>query len=92
MKAFTVQELRDQLDMMIADGNGEMEVMYSYNYGDHWHTQVCGAINSLDVMPVKYSAYHSMDKLDEEYDETAAEDLDQDGPDKTRLAIVLTKY
>ena len=90
MKPMTVQQLRDQLDMMIADGNGEMEVMYSYNYGDHWRTTVCGSITCLDVMPVVYSEYHQMDKLDEEYDDMDADELDQDS--KTRLAVVLTKY
>lgn len=49
------------------------EVHFSYNYGDHWRTEVAPAICQVSDGVVEYSDYHQMDKLvtDEEdmYDE-----------------------
>jgi hypothetical protein len=51
----------------------DVEVHFSYNYGDHWRTEVAPAICQVSDGVVEYSNYHQMDKLvtDEEdcYDE-----------------------
>jgi hypothetical protein len=62
--SISIQELINQLQSHIDNGvDPETEVKFSYDYGDHWHTLVCGNINSVDMEPVKYSDYHQMDKL-----------------------------
>ena len=51
----------------------DVEVHFSYNYGDHRRTEVAPAICQVADGVVEYSDYHQMDKLitDEEdcYDE-----------------------
>ena len=58
------------------------EVHYSYNYGDHWRTQVAPTVDKVRVKMVEFSDYHGMDKLvnDQEYYE---EEL-------TRAVVVLS--
>jgi hypothetical protein len=54
----------------------EMSVHFSYNYGDHWRTLVAPTVDNVEVEFVKYSDYHSMDKivdLDDAYDEETQE-------------------
>ena len=64
--AYTVQDLIDELSGM--DPN--LEVHFSYNYGDHWRTEVAPAVRSVDVGIVKYSDYHRMPKVVEpDYDD-----------------------
>jgi hypothetical protein len=46
------------------------EVHLSYNYGDHWHTQVAPVIKYVNEEKVKYSSYHSMDKVVDDEDES----------------------
>lgn len=68
--AYTVQDLIDELSGM--DPN--LEVHFSYNYGDHWRTEVAPAVRSVDVGLVQYSEYHRMDKVVEpDYDDEDAE-------------------
>lgn len=67
----TVQELRDELDELIARGEGDMQVGFAYNYGDYWRTTVVQGINNLALVTVTHSEYHRMDKVvdnDEEFD------------------------
>ena len=51
----------------------DVEVHFSYNYGDHWRTEVAPAVCQVADGVVEYSDYHQMDKLvtdeDECYDE-----------------------
>ena len=52
--------------------NQDAEVHFSYNYGDHWRTQVAPAVSSVQADTVAYSEYHRMDKIvadEAEYDE-----------------------
>jgi hypothetical protein len=64
-----VAELIEQLGLMDQDA----EVHFSYNYGDHWRTQVAPRVGEVSEGVVVRSEYHRMDKLvdDEEdvYDE-----------------------
>jgi hypothetical protein len=68
-----VSELIELLQMEDQDA----DVHFSYNYGDHWRTQVAPVVDSVMVGHVVHSAYHSMDKVvDEEdfdYDEETGE-------------------
>jgi len=61
---------------LLQDKNPDAEVHFSYNYGDHWRTEVAPSIDSVDSGIVEYSEYHRMDKvLDDEdcYDEETGE-------------------
>ena len=61
-----VSELIEELQNMDPDA----EVHFSYNYGDHWRTQVAPKVDSVDVGQVKYSDYHRMPKVVEhDYDD-----------------------
>lgn len=59
-----VSELIELLQME----NPDAEVHFSYNYGDHWRTQVAPTVDSVDVGYVVHSEYHSMDKVVDEED------------------------
>ena len=64
-----VSDLIAKLEFMDPDA----EVHFSYNYGDHWRTEVAPKISQVSEGVVEFSEYHRMDKLitDEEdiYDE-----------------------
>jgi hypothetical protein len=63
-----VRRLIEQLQFM----NPDAEVHFSYNYGDHWRTEVAPTVDRVDEGVVEYSDYHRMDKMvDDEgcYDE-----------------------
>lgn len=59
----------------------DAEVHFCYNYGDHWRTQVAPKVDEVFEGTVAYSAYHSMDKLVDPYEE------DDDG--KTRQVVII---
>ena len=67
-----VKDLIEQLGYMDA----EAEVHFSYNYGDHWRTQVAPKVGEVSEGVVQYSDYHRMDKLVEDEDEMYEEDGD----------------
>jgi hypothetical protein len=64
-----VKELIESLKYMDQDA----EVHFSYNYGDHWRTEIAPKVSQVTEGVVEYSDYHRMDKLvtdeDECYDE-----------------------
>ncbi len=43
----------------------DMPVVFSYNYGDHWRTEVAEAVRAIDEQGVEWSDYHSMFKISE---------------------------
>ena len=57
----------------------EAEVHFSYNYGDHWRTQVAPTVDRVESGTVKYSDYHRMPKVVEydQYDEDDESSMDQ---------------
>lgn len=82
--ALTVQELIDELKYM----DPEAYVHFSYNYGDHWRTQVAPVVCSVEEGFVKDSDYHRMPKVvdeDEMYDEEG--EMSED-PDVRRVVII----
>jgi hypothetical protein len=60
----TVQELMEQLGYM--DPNAV--VHYSYNYGDHWRTEVAPRVSQVSEGVVEFSEYHRMDKMVDDED------------------------
>ena len=76
-----VKDLIEQLGYM----DQEADVHFSYNYGDHWRTEVAPTVDSVSEGLVKHSEYHSMDKLMDE-NEMYEEEGDFEG---TRRVVVL---
>lgn len=77
-----VRELREALQALEAQGQGAMDVKFSYNYGDHWSTQVAADIDTIETGLVKYSEYHSMDKVNDSEEEDFS-------PEDTRCVVLL---
>ena len=69
-----VSELIELLQMESPDA----EVHFSYNYGDHWRTQVAPRVDSVETGYVKYSDYHRMHKVTEDEDDIYLEDGERD--------------
>jgi hypothetical protein len=59
-----VSELIEQLGYMDKDA----EVHFSYNYGDHWRSQVAPRVSQVFEGVVEFSEYHRMDKLIDDED------------------------
>ena len=59
-----VKDLIEQPGYMDA----EAEVHFSYNYGDHWRTQVAPKVSQVFEGVVERSDYHRMDKLVDDED------------------------
>ena len=58
-----VRELIEALQYM----DGDLDVHFSYNYGDHWRTEVAPRVSNIDM---EYSEYHRMPKVVEvDYDD-----------------------
>jgi hypothetical protein len=74
-----------QLIEQLMDLDPNAEVHFSYNYGDHWRTEVAPKVGSVLEGLVKYSEYHRMDRLMDE-DEMYEDEGDFEG---TRRVIVL---
>jgi hypothetical protein len=81
--SLTVKELIQQLECMDQDAY----VHFTYNYGDHWRTQVAPVVCNVTEGFVQHSDYHRMDKLldeDDVYDEETG-----DAPEDARRVVVL---
>ena len=59
-----VSQLIEELGFM----NPDAEVHFSYNYGDHWRTEVAPAVSSVADGVVEFSEYHRMDKMVDDED------------------------
>jgi hypothetical protein len=76
-----VKDLIEQLGYMDKDA----EVHFTYNYGDHWRTQVAPKVSEVSEGIVEFSDYHRMDKLaDEDF-----EDEEPGNPDENVRRVVL---
>ena len=76
-----VKDLIEQLQFL----DPTAEVHFSYNYGDHWQTQVAPTVDRVDLALIKYSEYHRMDKLMDE-DDMYEDEGDFEG---TRRVVVI---
>jgi hypothetical protein len=79
-----VSELIEQLGYMDADA----EVHFSYNYGDHWRTQVAPTVGGVEEGVVEYSSYHSMHKIVD--DEDCYDEDTGDHKESLRRVVVLS--
>ena len=78
-----VKDLIEQLGYM----DQEAEVHFSYNYGDHWRTEVAPKVSQVFEGVVEFSDYHRMDKLVDEED-TYDEETGDYKTDVRRVVII----
>ena len=78
-----VAELIEELKYMDQDA----EVHFTYNYGDHWRTQVAPEVRSVHEGFVVNSDYHRMPKVLEDEEDIYLEDGEQD-PDVQRVVLI----
>ena len=78
-----VAQLIEQLQSM----NPDAEVHFTYNYGDHWRTQVAPTVDTVEEGVVEYSSYHSMDKMID--DEDCYDEETGDYKEGTKQVVVL---
>jgi hypothetical protein len=78
-----VSELIEQLGYMDKDA----EVHFSYNYGDHWRSQVAPKVSQVFEGVVEFSEYHRMDKLVDEED-TYDEETGDYKADVRRVVVI----
>jgi hypothetical protein len=57
--SITVRELIEQLENF----DPETQVLFAYNYGDYWRTEVAEEIREVEMISVEYSDYHQMQKI-----------------------------
>ena len=67
--------------------NPDAEVHFSYNYGDHWRTQVAPKVRNVDTGVVAYSEYHRMDKVAD--DEDCYDEDTGDYAEGTRQVVII---
>lgn len=75
-----VAQLIEQLQAMDPDA----DVHFSYNYGDHWRTQVAPTIDRVDEGYVEHSDYHRMDKVID------MDDFDDEGTELPNRVVLLS--
>jgi hypothetical protein len=80
----TVEELINTLQFM--DMNAE--VHFSYNYGDHWRTEVAPAVSNVSNGVVEFSDYHRMDKLVEDEDKCYDEETGDFREDVRKVVVI----
>ena len=73
---------------MLSHMDQTAEVHFSYNYGDHWHTQVAPTVESVEEGAVKYSNYHSMDKIVDTDDEDCYDEAGNYKEDVKSVVII----
>ena len=80
-----VKDLIEQLQSL----NPNAEVHFSYNYGDHWRTQVAPRVGEVSEGVVVRSEYHRMDKLVDDEEDVYDEDTG-DYAEGVRRVVVLS--
>ena len=79
-----VYQLIEQLEYL--DPNDE--VYFSYNFGDHWNTQVASTVDQVSVGVIKYSAYHNMDKIVDTDDEDCYDEAGNYKEDVRKVVVL----
>ena len=72
-----LSQLIDEL-RVLQNEHGDLEVKFSYNYGDYWKTRVAADIDAAELRVVKWSDYHRMDKIIDP-DDCEEETVDEEG-------------
>jgi hypothetical protein len=78
-----VQDLINELQQM----DPEHEVMFQYNYGDYWHTEVAQDVKSVRNDEVVWSEYHRMNKVVSEMESNYDED---ESESDTKSVVILS--
>jgi hypothetical protein len=78
-----VRDLIESLGYM----DPEAEVHFSYNYGDHWRTEVAPKVSRVEQALVAYSEYHRMDKMVD--DEDSYDELTGDYKADVRKVVII---
>lgn len=81
----TVAELIEELSSY----DPKTEVMFSYNYGDYWRTEVASEVELVEETLVTYSSYHDMYKVDEDSDNDGELSDDSDDEKKNKTVVIL---
>jgi hypothetical protein len=79
-----VKELIESLKYMDQDA----EVHFSYNYGDHWRTEVAPKASRVNEGIVAYSDYHRMDKLVEDEEDCYDEETGNFKDEVRRVVVI----
>jgi hypothetical protein len=81
----TTAELIDLLQQYPSD----MPVMFGYNYGDYWRTEVAEPIEQVDTEEVAFSAYHGKGKIVEyNYESERHEEEEEEEVSTVRVLIL----
>ena len=81
----TVKDLISELSNFDPD----MEVAFAYNYGDYWKTEVASEVESVEELPVTYSSYHNMYKVDEDSKNGGEPADDSEDDNKNKMVVIL---
>lgn len=82
----TVAELADLLKQYPSD----MPVMFGYNYGDYWRTEVAEPIEQVDTQEVAFSDYHGRAKI-VEYDYESERHEEEEEETVSTVQVLLLK-
>jgi len=77
-----------QLIEQLMDLDPNAEVHFSYNYGDHWRTEVAPRVDRVDEGVVEFSDYHRMDKLVEDYEDQFDEETGDFREDVRKVVVI----
>ena len=80
-----VHELINEL----SNYDSDLEVHFSYNYGDHWRTIVAPVVTEVEDGKVTYSDYHQMDALVTDNEEDSEEEDGQESTPGTTVRSVV---
>lgn len=83
--AMTVKELREALE----DYPDEMPVVFAYNYGDHWRTEVAERVGDVEEGEVLWSAYHRMPKTADQ--DEGEPDEEDDGKSEENVNVLILR-
>ena len=77
-----------QLIAMLEGEDQDADVHFSYNYGDHWRTEVAPKVSNVTVGIVEFSDYHRMDKLVGEYEDQFDEETGDLRTDVRKVVVL----
>jgi hypothetical protein len=79
--------VRDLIELL--EGHDpEAEVHFTYNYGDHWRTQVAPGVRDVYEGYVGHSDYHRMDKVLDEEDVFPDEDIGNPSENAKKVVLI----
>ena len=83
----TIQEL---IDLLEDQPRKDIPVVFAYNYGDHWDTQVTQPVENAEFIKLQYSDYHNKWKVSEDVNENSYIDTALPSDQNYPYALVLS--